>query len=281
MCSKKITLYLTPAFLLLLMAAFVMFSSFRSQKAASDVWAALGLTKQNGTDNIKHSFLNGYLHYYGARNAKNIALQDRQAITSELLTYTKEFISGAAFKTQYSSERSRAMPVEPEKQKLRTIEEIQKDEIAKTEKSIKDTEKSMKELGGDIAKSLQPVLDMQKQNLKDYKNPKNEMFALIAEGEKSQQENARRQYEESMKKWKTDYPEDINQFVAARLHRMLEYTNGIDYNAALVEKYGKKRFVNAAYESKRAEWKLGFRAGKEVTETAREFVKKWLKEIEK
>lgn len=278
---KKTSLLLAPIALLLMMTALISFSSFKSRQAATDIWTSLGISKQAGTDNIRNSFLNGYLHYYGARNLKNIALQDRQAIARDLLSYTREFISSAAFKTKYTEAREYAKPTAPETRKLRTIEEIQKEEIEKTEKSIKDTEKSMKELGGDVAKSLQPVLEMLKQNLKDYKNPKNEMFAIIADGEKYQQEDARKRYEEALKQWQKDYPENINLFIAGKLRLMLEYTNGIDYSAALVEKYGKKRFVSQTYESKRMEWKQGFRAGKEVTETAREFVKKWLSELEK
>lgn len=61
---------------------------------------------------------------------------------------------------------------------------------------------------------------------------------------------------------------------------MLDATKDIDYNAELVEKYNKKRFVNPAYESKNTEWKQGFRAGKEVTEPARAFVQKWLNELQ-
>lgn len=278
---KKISLLLAPVAMLLMLAALIGFSSFKSRQAAADIWASLGISKQAGTDNIRNSFLNGYLHYYGARNLKNIAQQDRQAIARDLLTYTREFISSATFKAKYTEAREYAKPVPTETRKLRTIEEIQKEEIEKTEKSIKDTEKSMKELGGEVAKSLQPILEMLKQNLKDYKNPKNEMFKIIADGEKYQQEDAQRRYEEATKQWKKDYPENINLFIAEKLRLMLEYTNGIDYAAALVEKYGKKRFVNPTYEAKRTEWKQGFRAGKEVTETARAFVKKWLSEIEK
>src|SRR5690606_19007707 len=132
----------------------------------------------------------------------------------------------------------------PEKKALRSIEEIQKEEIAKTEKSIRDTEKSMKELGGEIAKSLKPLVDQMKQTLKDYQNPNHETFRYIAMGEKMQQEDAEKRYQENMKRWKEDFPENINLFIADKLKKMLKETEGIDYNAQLVEKYGKKRFVN-------------------------------------
>ncbi len=266
------------AFVILLSISFL-FSSYKAHRAADDVWKALGLSQQAGTDGIKNSFLNGYLSYYGARNIKNIALNDRKAIAQDLLAYTKQYISGPTFKKQYEDLRKSAQPQQPVAVKLRTIEEIQKEEIAKTEKSIKDMEKTLKEVSADIAKSLRPVQDMQKQNLKDYQNPKNPLFSMIQQGEKYQQEDEQRRYVENTELWKKNYPENINQFIAVKLQKMLDATKGIDYNAALVEKYNKKKFVNPAYESKNTEWKQGFRAGKEVTETARAFVQQWLSEL--
>ncbi|MGN6292465.1 MAG: hypothetical protein ACTHMV_06930 [Chitinophagaceae bacterium] len=276
---KRTRTYLPLWTLVILLSAGFLFSSYRSRQAADDIWKALGISQQAGTDGIKASFLNGYLYYYGARNAKNIALNDRKAIAQDLLAYTKQYISGSVFKKQYEDLRKSAQPQQPAAIKLRTIEEIQKEEVAKTEKSIKDMEKTLKEVSADIAKSMQPVLEMQKQNLKDYKNPKNPMFESIQQSEKYQQEDERRRYQENTELWKKNYPENINQFIAGKLQKMLDATKGIDYNAALVEKYNKKRFVNPAYEGKNTEWKQGFRAGKEVTETARAFAQQWLGEL--
>ncbi|MCR6720317.1 MAG: hypothetical protein NVV59_08465 [Chitinophagaceae bacterium] len=257
----------------------VAFSAYKVEKTAEDFWKALGITQQAGTNNIKASFLNGYLQYYGAKNMKNIAVGDRQAVAKDLLEYTKNYVQGAEFLKYYNEHRQRAMPEAPEKKPLRSLKEIQKEEIEKTEKSIKDLEKSMKELGGDVAKGLQPLLEQLKQTLKDYQNPNHETFKIIASSEKNQQEDDERRYQENIKRWKQDFPENVKLFIADKLNKMLEATNGIDYNAQLVEKYGKKRFVNPTYESKRREWKQGFRAGKEVTEYARTFVKKWVDEL--
>ena len=262
-----------------LFCAIVSLSAFKAEKAADDFWKALGISPQSGTNNIKASFLNGYLQYYGARNIKTIASGDRQAVAKDLLEYTRNYVQGEEFLKYYNEQRMRAMPEAPVKKPLRSITEIQKEEIAKTEKSIKDTEKSMKEIGGDIAKSLQPLVDQMKQTLKEYQNPNHETFKYIAMGEKSQQEDAERRYQENTKRWKQEFPENVKLFLADKLNKMLEATKGIDYNAQLVEKYGKKRFVNPAYESKSREWKQGFRAGKEVTEYARSFVKKWVEEL--
>ena len=279
---KKKSFNLGSGFILvcMLVSMSFLFSSYHSKTIADDIWKILGLSQQKGTEGIKNSFLNGYLYYYGAKNLKNISVNDRAAVAKDLLHYTKEYINSAEFKKQYDELRKSSMPEEPTLKPLRTIAEIQKEEIAKTEKSIKDMEKTMKEVSADIAKSLAPVLEMQRQNLKDYQNPNNQLFASIAMGEKYQQENDIKNYNERMERWKRDYPENVNSFVADKLRKMLEATKDIDYKAELVEKYGKKRFVNAAYERKGTEWKQGFRAGKEVTEQAREFARKWLAELQ-
>ena len=69
------------------------------------------------------------------------------------------------------------------------------------------------------------------------------------------------------------------QLIKTRLFKFLEVTKDIDYNAQLTERNGKKYFANPKYEGKSGQWKMAFRAGKEVTETARTFVQEWLKEL--
>ncbi len=264
---------------LILLVALFGFSAYKAKTASDEIWKTLGLSKQSGMNNIKSSFMYGYLQHYGAKNVKNIALGERAAVAQDLLAFTKSYVQGPEFRQYYEQERKKSMPTAPEKKALRSIEEIQKEEIAKTEKSIRDTEKSMKELGGEIAKSLKPLVDQMKQTLKDYQDPNHETFRYIAMGEKFQQEDAEKRYQENLQRWKKDFPENINLFIADKLKKMLKETEGIDYNAQLVEKYGKKRFVNPAYEGKGTSWKQGFRAGKEVTEKARSFAKEWLGEL--
>lgn len=263
----------------MLISSSFLFSSYHTKNVADDLWKMLGISQQSGTEGIKNSFLNGYLYYYGAKNAKNIAVNDRAAIAKDLLDYAKEYISSAQFKKEYERLRTQAKPSEPVLKPVRTIEEIRKEEIARTEKSLQDAEKNVKQATGDMAKAMQPVVDMLRNTLKEYKDPNHSTFAAIEMGEKYQREGEIERYKEYMTRWQKDYPESLNTFIADKLNKMLEATSGIDYNAALVEKYGKKRFVNPVYEGKRTEWKQGFRAGKEVTESARAFAQKWLSEL--
>lgn len=266
--------------LFLMLASFsLLLSSFRVHQMTDDMWKRLGITKQAGDEKIKNSFINGYLYYYGVKNVKNLALNDRSAIAKDLLIYTKQYVSSPAFTKEYDDMRKNAKPQEPVLKPLRSIAEIQKDQVADMQKSIKETEKNMKEMP-QYAKNMEPMLDILKKNLEDYQDPKNSYFSSIAMGEKYDQENQLKSFKERTKQWEDAYPVAASQFIAARLQKMLDATKDIDYNAELVEKYNKKRFANPAYESKNTEWKQGFRAGKEVTETARAFAKQWLSELQ-
>jgi hypothetical protein len=267
-------------FFIALVSFSMLLSSFSARKMTNDVWKLLGITKQAGDEKIKNSFTNGYLYYYGVKNIKNLALNERGALAKDLLTYTKQYISSSNFANEYEQLRKSAQPQQPVLKPMRSIEEIQKEEIAKAEKSIKGTEKTMKELP-DMAKSFQPLMDILKKNLKDYQNPKNSYFTAIAQGEKYDQENQLKNYKDRMQQWETAYPVNPDELIAERLQKMLDATKDIDYSAELAEKWGKKRFVNPVYESKNPEWKQGFRAGKEVTETARAFAKQWLSELQR
>ncbi|MFN4316313.1 MAG: hypothetical protein ACK4E0_18655 [Chitinophagaceae bacterium] len=275
---KKL-LFRSSLLLLTLALLAVSLSSYMSMRVADDFWKILGISETAGSNQIRNSFMNGYLQHYGVRNLKNIASADRVRVAEDLLNYTKQYVNSAEFKQQYEKTREQAKPVAPEKKPLRSLKEIQKEEIANTEKSIKSTEKTMKELGGQMAKDLQPLLDQLKQTLKAYQDSNHQNFQYVKMGEKLQQEDADRRFKEDTERWNKQYPANIQTFIADKLQRMLDATKGIDYQATLVEKYGKMRFTNPSYESKSREWKMGYRAGKEVTEKARAFVKQWQGEL--
>lgn len=117
-----------------------------------DVWVRLGMNKEQGFEGIKSSFLNGSLYYYSARNAKNIAMGDRVAVANDLLVNVKEYVNSDKFKKEYELQRQRSKPQEPD-MVIRSKEDIRKDEIAKAEKGLKDTEETIKKNPG-MAKDL-------------------------------------------------------------------------------------------------------------------------------
>ena len=153
------------------LAIFAVALSSYTAKTFDDIWQQLGISKEDGMTNIKQSFMNGYLHYYGVKNVRNIATNDRAAIAKDLISYSKQMLSSEAFKKQYEAERNAAKPAAPEKTKAKTKEEIRKEKIAETEKALKDTEASLKKMTPEMAKSMQEVLDVFYETLKEYKNP--------------------------------------------------------------------------------------------------------------
>ncbi len=277
--SLVICLRVCITLLVLCTLSLFLFSFVTATKMGDELWKQLGVNKQQGHEGIYRSFTGGYLYHYDARNVKNIALGNRLAVAKDLLGYARQYISSEAFKKEYALERKNAMPAGPEAKPVRTKQQVQKEEIEKTEKSIREMEKSLKVLEGDMKKSLLPVLDMMKKTLKEYQDPNHKYFESLVLYDKMENERAAERYQYDMKKWKENYPEDFTPVIKERLQKFLELTKDVDFNAELKTSYNLKRFVNPVYERKPTEWKQAYRAGKEVTEYARAFAEKWLSEI--
>lgn len=277
--ALTICLRICASALVLCLISFFLFSFVAATKTGDELWQQLGLNKQQGTEGIYRSFTGGYLYYYQARNAKNIATGNRLAVAKDLLTYAKQYINSDGFKKEYELERKNAMPVKPVANPIRTRAEVQKEEIAKTEKQIKDLEKNMKALDAAMQKNMQPVLDMYKSMLKEYQNPNHQYFEGLVLNDKMQNEQNLQSYQSALKNWEEHYPADFSPIIKERLQKFLYVTNDVDFSAELKTSYNKKVFVNPSYERKSTEWKQAFRAGKEITTMARAFATQWLSEL--
>ena len=252
-------------------------TSSYSHKMADTIWQQLGLSQAQGTEKIRYSFATGYSNMYGIRNAKNIAAGNRAAVARNLFQYTKTYVSGAEFRNYYTKERASYKPVAPEAAK--TKEEIRREMIAEMEKSIRDAEKAMAGMTADIKKAIQPSVDDARKQLEEYRKPDSKMVEIRYQGEQMKHRSETERYERDLKKWEADYPAGINDLVRSRLEKYLSIAQTVDFDAELVEKYGKKRFVNPAYESKSSDWKMIYRAGREVYEAVRPLVEEWLKQL--
>lgn len=274
-------LLLLRAFMVTLVIMLVMhiICSFTVNKFTDDLWKQLGISQQDGTENIKTSFLNNYFQYYGARNAKNIVTGNRAAVAKDLLGYCKKYVSSQAFKSEYDKLRLNAKPAEPEKKTVRTKEEIRKEKIKETEDAIKKMETAMKDMTPDMQKIMKSSLEVYEQQIKDYKDPKSEMIEIFVSAEKYEVERQQKNYEEQYQQWENDYPADVKEIIRKRLQRYLDIASTVDFNAALVEKNHKMIFVKPAYESKPSDWKMIFRAGREIYDVTKPFVQQWLNEL--
>ena len=72
------------------------------------------------------------------------------------------------------------------------------------------------------------------------------------------------------------YPSDPSEMVKQRLQDFLVVSKTVDFDAEVQN----KKFVRPDYERKSAQWKMCYRAGKEVVEAAQTEAIKWLQELE-
>jgi hypothetical protein len=72
------------------------------------------------------------------------------------------------------------------------------------------------------------------------------------------------------------YPSDPQKLVKKRLEEFLEVSGSVNFDARL----SGNGFADAEYQNKSDQWKMCFRAGREVVNAAREDAKAWLGELQ-
>jgi hypothetical protein len=250
--------------------------SFTVNKINDEFLKQLGITKTEADKKITSSMLGGYLDAYGVKNAKNIALGNRAVVTRDLLTYTKQYVSGPAFNIEYAALKERNKPVQ---NKIQTPEEMQANLVTQYKKGVADMEAIVKKADPSMKPNFEKALADSKKMLAEAEDPHNKTITNYRKNYPALIKSNQQNYENRLKEWEANYPTNHLLYIKKRLQQFMTETEGIDFTAALTVKNGKKVFVNPDYERKGNRWKMGFRAGKEVVETARSFVQVWLEEI--
>jgi hypothetical protein len=275
--AHSFNLCIRAAFIVLsLLALGLCISSFTMKKVAEDFFEQLGISKTGADEKITNSLLGGYLDQYGLPNAKNIAAGNRAAITRDLLAYTKQYVNGAAFQKAYGQLRESN---KPKSNTVQSPEEMRTGLIEQYKKSITETDANMKKADASKKNIFEPILVTLKQQLKDAQDPNNMMLVNYKKNYAEMLKSVEASNQQRLNEWEFKYPVNQLLFIKTRLQQFLDETSNIDFNAQLMDKNGKKYFVNPVYEHKGNRWKLAFRAGKEVIEPARTMVKSWLQEI--
>lgn len=273
----KITLHFTFLMATALLLSFFVLCSFKARQLTNDFLKELGLTKPGADEKITNSILGGYVDAYGLKNAKNMALGNRRVVTRDLLGYIKKHVSTPEFIKEYHKIRDSEKPVEqipetPEQMRNQAIENAKK-AVATTEASLRKADLAFKSI---FEKSVADA----KKNLKDVEDPNNKYQVNYARNYPQLVKSFKDGYNRLVADWNTKYPENQLIYVKKRLVEFMNATANVDFSAQLTEKGGKKIFVQPEYERKDNRWKMAFRAGKEVVETSREFVQKWMGEIQ-
>src|SRR5688572_8232070 len=100
---KKITAIQISLSLLLIFFIAFFTMSMKAKEKMLDIWEQLGLTQVASNKNIDQSFLQGHFYYFGAKNARNLAMNDRASMVNQLVGYAKKYVNSAEFKTTYQA----------------------------------------------------------------------------------------------------------------------------------------------------------------------------------
>ncbi|MBS1603516.1 MAG: hypothetical protein JST42_12670 [Bacteroidetes bacterium] len=253
-----------------------LFSFVIAPRLAEGIWQQLGITQQDGNDKIKKSFLDGYLHYEGLKAAKNIG--DRGRTAADLLAYTRQYLSGPVFKAAYDKMRKDSKPSEPVDY-TRPKEQIRQDKIADTKKLISNTENVISTGNAEIKKTMQPILEMHRKNLADYQNPNSQTIELLYQSQVDRRKKELEDYKKYTLQWAQEFPEDSRTFIKRRIQKYLSLAATVDFSATTHEKNGKQIFDKQEFQYKSNDWKMIYRAGKEVYDVTRTFTEKWIQEL--
>ncbi|HEY6504168.1 MAG TPA: hypothetical protein VIZ28_09365 [Chitinophagaceae bacterium] len=220
-----------------------------------EILTKLGIEKNNASYSILANVNGEDFRLPYTKLLPAVVQGDKVGAAKELCAYIKEYCKSEEFKKAYDYKRESEKPTsEPQPMPAESIKSL-KESIKEMEKMMKDP--SMKSMPKDI--------------VENYKKGIADMKRMVAEGEDPTPNKT---------KWEKNYPPVADTLIKRRLQEYLSLVASVDFKAELVtNKYGKKIFVNADYESNSAQWKACFRAGKEVNDAVKLFVQQWLKEL--
>jgi len=277
--SKQIfNRYIKPVFVMLALTAscYTLFS-FTTAKITGDVLSVLGITSSQANERITSTIMGGYINTYGIKNLKSIASGNKTAVAQDLLVYTKTFVNSPDFTREYMAAKQAHKPdagTAPE------APEVFKNNLVEQAKlSLDNAQKYYNEASAETKALFKEALEDAKKYAADMQDPENDLLKSYADGYSMMLDNYKKDSAARIAQWQAEYPDNSIMFVKKRLEEFMKITADIDFNAELVEKNGKKYFVNQQYERKDYRWKMAFRAGSDVIKPSRDFVQQWLNEI--
>ncbi len=225
--------------------------------------------------------------------AKALTAGSQGAAVKSLGALVKSYVMSDRFKKQWQQSLTERNIYDPKaKGDYVRLEELRKQNAAQTS-AVAKNEKSMNDAQKQMAKVLKEHPEMEAMMKQQMSKEEWEEMQKMMKGENNkattqaqaqsvqggneflQKEEAR--VKEMQRQW------DENQYSAMirlRLKSFIEIANSVDFAAQLKNgRYGKKEFVNPAYEKKSDLWKQLYRAGKEPVMAARDFAQQWLAEI--
>jgi hypothetical protein len=261
-------------------AIFLFSTAFRSEKGSDNPFKPIGISKEQGEDFITESFLRGYIYSLSSVNPRNIVAGNKSAVTKDLLVYCKRHLRTENFKQEYREFRIKSKPLAPN---IKTKEQIRIELVSNYEETMKSHQNMVNYAlvmkNPDMKKRAQKQMAKCRMIIEEVNAGTSKLMTEQLIYADMRYEADLKTFQKHICEWEKNYPQDAKQMIRSRLELFLDVTKDIDFNAGLKEVNGKKIFVNPFYEQKPAEWKMGYRAGRDVVQTARTFAGEWMKEL--
>lgn len=208
------------------------------------------------------------------RAFKALPDDERGGVIHGLAGWARSYAESDLFADAYAARRSSSMPAPPEHTESvdEAVERWTREGLEELESMRRSTLPMLPE--ADRAEMLERLETMEAQ----YRNP--ELLAIQRQGIEMERAEQQRSYEAALARWAAELPEDPGTLIAQRLHEFLDTCADVDFDAELVERYGRLRFADPDYERRPWAWKLCFRAGAASVEAARRVATGWLEELE-
>ena len=247
-----------------------------SALAAGDILQQLNVPQPDASSELVNALVYGSVGYNRVAYAfKSAAPSVRAAMTEQVLAWAKAYVGSPQFAKEYAELRNQQKPEPPQYEK--TVDEQIKANHAQQLADLEESKKTIAALPAEQKKAMEEALKRATDALKAQQTP--EQLKMQRSMLQAERDEAKKGYDQSLADYQKKYPANARDLVKQRLRELLTATANVDFAAKLVNDGGRKKFANAEYESKPAEWKLAFRAGKETTEKARAFATAWLAEL--
>jgi flagellar biosynthesis GTPase FlhF len=270
---KKIAL--TAGTLLLMCVAAFAFLQTLAVRSLERVGIPVDVAKQC----VWSSMSGGYLSYPNITKVRTIAIGQRAAAVREIADFARRYTQTADFRDQYLQYRDGQKPTAPEVP-MTSAQRRAKDK-EESQRNIREMENTVRQLPADQRPAMQQAIDMMRQQLREIDNPDNPMYTSQMEDyEQQAYRTSMEEYNTKLAEWEREYPTNPKPLIKKWLTKFLEVSKNVDYGAALKRgEEGKMLFVNADYEAKPPEWKMCYRAGRDVVHAGRTEAQQWLNEL--
>jgi hypothetical protein len=241
---------------------------------AADPFTPLGISQHEADEQLMSTVLTGNPPYGTALRAfKKMSPAARATVTQDLIAWARASTASPAFRAAYTAYRAKEKPEVPTF--ATSVDEELKKKQTQQDAEMADSLKGLAALPAEQRKMLEDIL---KQTAATMKTP--QMQDALRRSIVGEREDQQHSYQQALADWQTTFPESPQPLIAKQLHRFLDTSANVDFDAQLVSQRGGVSFANPQYESKSGDWKMCYRAGRETITAARTAAAAWLKEID-